>query len=89
MSDTLTLTLGERLHIARRRAGLTSAQMADRLRVAPNTVRSWEADRTTPNYLATLAWAEACGVTPDTIDPDIRNRCFGEIAGDDADENVA
>lgn len=81
MPETITLTFGERLLIARRRAGLTALEMAKRLRVAPNTVGSWEADRTTPKYLELIAWAEACDIDPELIDPDIRNRCSDHAAG--------
>lgn len=77
----ITLTLGERLLITRRRAGITGLDMAKRLRVAPNTVRSWEADRTAPKYLEIIAWAEACKIDPDLIDPDIRSRCSDSDPG--------
>lgn len=83
MQKTIELTHGERLMIARRRAGLTNLEMAQRLRVARNTVRSWEADRTSPKYLEVLAWADVCGVDVEWLDPDIRNRCFDPAAAED------
>ena len=72
---TIIPTFGERLMLARRRQGITALDMARRLRVAPNTVTSWEADRTTPKYLELIAWANECGIDPVVLDPDIRNRC--------------
>lgn len=85
MQETnLTLTIGERLLIARRRAGINSTEMARVLRVAPNTIRSWETDRTAPHYLALLAWADACDVAAELIEPDIKSRCSQRAAGDAA-----
>lgn len=81
MHETITLTFGERLLIARRRAGMTGLDMAKRLRVAPNTIGSWEADRTSPKYLEIIAWAEACKIDPELLDPDIRSRCSDTDAG--------
>lgn len=76
------LSHGERLHIARRRADINTTDMAARLRVSANTIRSWEADRTSPKYLEVIAWADICNVAPEELDPDIRNRCSDPIAGD-------
>jgi transcriptional regulator with XRE-family HTH domain len=82
MPETLTLSHGERLMICRKRAGLNSTEMARRLRVSANTLRSWEADRTRPKYLEVLAWADVCNVAAELLDPDIRNRCSDPAAGD-------
>ena len=47
---------------ARRRAGLTQAELADRLGVARSTVARWEMRRTVPSYETLRDVATACGL---------------------------
>lgn len=57
--------------IARRRVGLTGRQMADRLKVSPNSVVNWENDTRTPSFLVLDAWAKVCDVDLADLDPDL------------------
>ncbi|HQU25451.1 MAG TPA: helix-turn-helix transcriptional regulator [Acidimicrobiales bacterium] len=47
---------------ARRRAGLTQAELADRLGIARSTVARWEMRRTLPSYETLVEVATACGL---------------------------
>ncbi len=47
---------------ARRRAGLTQAELADRLGIARSTVARWEMRRTLPAYETLVEVAKACGL---------------------------
>lgn len=47
---------------ARRRAGVTQAELAERLGIARSTVARWEMRRTLPTYETLCAVAEACGL---------------------------
>lgn len=57
-------TLGDRLAKARRHAGLTQEQMAQRLNVTASALSAWESDRNQPRELLAVAtrWAEVTGV---------------------------
>ncbi len=47
---------------ARRRAGLTQAELADRLGIARSTVARWEMRRTLPTYETLVEVAAVCGL---------------------------
>lgn len=57
------------LKTARRRAGLTQAQLADRANVSQQTISKLEAGETVdPSYRLVMRICRALGVTPDVID---------------------
>ena len=60
----------------RRRAGLTVAQLAERMHCTKTTVYFWETDRTWPSAALLPELAEALGCTID------------ELFGADAEENT-
>ena len=60
-------TLGERLVFLRRNAGLTQAEVADRLQVGQNSYSNWENGVRTPIYPIIEKLAEFFGVTPDSL----------------------
>lgn len=57
-----TWTLTDRLHKARKVAGLTFEQLAERLEVSDKTVRRMESGETECKRVALIGWAVACGV---------------------------
>lgn len=60
-------TLGERLTFLRKNAGLTQAEVADRLRVGQNSYSNWENGVRTPIYPIIEKLADFFGVTPDSL----------------------
>lgn len=60
-------TLGERLTFLRKNAGLTQAEVADRLQVGQNSYSNWENGVRTPIYPIIEKLAEFFGVTPDSL----------------------
>ncbi len=60
-------TLGERLAFLRKNAGLTQAEVADRLQVGQNSYSNWENGVRTPIYPIIEKLAEFFGVTPDSL----------------------
>jgi transcriptional regulator with XRE-family HTH domain len=67
----LTWTLGDRLRKARRAAGLSATEMAERLMVNRNSVSNWENDHNRPRPRDLLAWADACGVDVEWLMPEL------------------
>ena len=65
----LDFTLGERLAKARKHAGLTQDDMAEKLRVSHSTIAKWELDKSQPRNMLRLIeqWAELTGVSPDWL----------------------
>lgn len=66
-------TLGERLVFLRKNAGLTQAEVADRLQVGQNSYSNWENGVRTPIYPIIEKLAEFFGVTPDSLRGKIDN----------------
>jgi transcriptional regulator with XRE-family HTH domain len=67
------ITLGERLMILRRRAGLGTIEVAESLRCSPVTLTRWEHDRTRPSFantvlLANLYCVEVADLHPEDFD---------------------
>lgn len=60
-ADPLAPVLGERMMLARVRAGIESQQMAEMLGLSRNSVTNYEKGRTTPKVLVLRAWAAATG----------------------------
>lgn len=58
-------TPGERLAKARKEAGLTQAEMAEKLAVSPGAVAQWETDRVQPRNLRKRLrrWSTITGVS--------------------------
>lgn len=59
-----TWTLGDKLHKARKDAGLQTSDMAALLKCSRNTITNWEAGRTAPNPATITLWAQITGVPP-------------------------
>lgn len=57
-------TLGERIGVARDRAGLSETELADRLAVQRRTVDAWEGDGAEPRANTLNMLAGVLGVTP-------------------------
>lgn len=62
----LQFSLGERLAKARKHAGITQDEMAEKLGVSHSTIAKWELDKSQPRNMLTLVekWAELTGVSP-------------------------
>jgi transcriptional regulator with XRE-family HTH domain len=60
-------TMGERLKRLRQAAGLTQAQLADRVGLSLGAVRNWEQDRRVPLFDAAIRAAQAMGVSLDVL----------------------
>lgn len=60
-------TLGDRLRKARRSAGLSSADLAERIGVSRNTVSNYENGRVKPRRAALRRWAEVTGLSLDEL----------------------
>jgi transcriptional regulator with XRE-family HTH domain len=63
------MTLGQRIAVARREAGLTQQQFAIRFGVAPSTIAHIEASTTTPTFIG-LALARELGIPAENLLPD-------------------
>lgn len=63
------MTLGQRIAVARREAGLTQQQLAIRFGVAPSTIAHIEASMTTPTFIE-LALARELGIPAENPLPD-------------------
>jgi len=73
-------TLGERIRMARRHAGIVRAQdLATMLAVNPNTISRWEADARTPSARDLARIAAACSVPLEWLLEPLTN----ELGGDD------
>ena len=57
----LTFTLGNRLAKARKAAGLTQEQMAERLGLGSRSIARYEGDRVTPYEAIVIAWSVVTG----------------------------
>lgn len=57
-----TMTVGDRIRLARRHAGLTAAQLAAGSAIDPNTVSNYENGKTTPPATKLRRIAELTGV---------------------------
>jgi DNA-binding XRE family transcriptional regulator len=62
-------TLGQRIAVARREAGLSPQQLATRVGVAPSTIAHIETSMTTPTFMA-LALARELGVPTEDLHSD-------------------
>lgn len=67
------IELRQRLRIAREYAGLDQEQLAQRMEVARSTVSNAETGKVTPRRMVVSAWALACGVSRDWLDPEPRS----------------
>lgn len=65
--NPLDWTLGDRLAKARRMAGISSEEMAERLIRTRSTVSNYEHDRTRPTLAVLRAWSEATGAPLDWL----------------------
>ena len=66
MND-ISLTIGEKILIFRRREGLSRAQVAEALGVAPQTVANYENGLTLPDVSSLNTLADILNVTMDSI----------------------
>lgn len=80
------LELRDRLRIARDRADIGVARMAEIFRISRTTVSNWEAGRTIPRSIEIEKWADVTGVDLEWLDPDhdVRSRCSDTAAGSEA-----
>jgi transcriptional regulator with XRE-family HTH domain len=63
------MTLGQRIAISRREAGLTQRQLAMRVGVAPSTIAHIETSTTKPTFIG-LALARELGIPAENLLPD-------------------
>lgn len=71
------LALGERLALARRRAGRDQAQMADALGVSRPLISKWERGKSLPDVMQAAKWAELTGTSFGWLaGVSTRSRCF-------------
>ncbi len=61
------MTLGLRMMVAMEAAGLTSGEMAKRLKVSRHSVSGWLHGRHQPNHATLERWSEICDVDLDYI----------------------
>lgn len=61
------LTLGLRMLISQESAGLTSGEMAKRLKVSRHSVSGWLHSRHQPNNATLMRWASICDVDEDWL----------------------
>jgi transcriptional regulator with XRE-family HTH domain len=55
------MTSGELIRTARKRAGLSQQELADRLQMPRSQIARWEADGVDPGFAATRRVLRACG----------------------------
>ena len=65
----LVIETGDRLRIARIRAGLEQDEMAEILGVSTSTVSNWEHGRTRPKLAFIAAWAQITGYNLASLNP--------------------
>lgn len=65
-------TIGDKLRKARVDAGLEQAELATEIGISRNTVRNYEAEKTTPRRPVLLAWAMRTGVSLEWLTQDER-----------------
>jgi transcriptional regulator with XRE-family HTH domain len=61
------MSFGARMRSARREAGLTQQQVAERLGVNHSNVSQWESDKHTPQFSAVVKFCEETGVSLDWL----------------------
>lgn len=59
--------LGASISLARHRARLGQVELAEAVDVTQTTISAWETGRRTPDLVAALRVAKACGVTLDEL----------------------
>lgn len=69
------ITIGDRLRIARRYAGLEQEELAEIICVSRGTVSNAELGRVKPRRITLRAWAGACGVPLAWIEHDFGPWC--------------
>jgi transcriptional regulator with XRE-family HTH domain len=62
MTCTITLTLGQRIRIAREKAGLEQADLEIATMTTRQAISAWENDRHRPHLLKLRAIAQVCNV---------------------------
>ena len=67
-TQELTLTFGERLAKARRLAGMTQTEMADRLGIGRRSLTRYEDDTMTPNRAICIAWSVVTDVPTEWLE---------------------
>ena len=72
------MSLGERIHTARKAAGLSQEALGDKLGVVSQTVSKWERGESAPDAALLVPLADALGVSLDAL--------FGRTPGDEAME---
>jgi transcriptional regulator with XRE-family HTH domain len=87
---------GRLIREARRRAGLSQAELADRLRTSQSVVARWETGRRAPTLETVVETVQACGfelgftLTPaDAHDRVLIRRCLGQTPADRLTDLVA
>lgn len=76
------MTIGEKLKICRKKAGLSQEQLADKLCVSRQAVTKWETDKGLPNIESLQAIARLFGVSVDYLLDDGKE-LFGETWKED------
>lgn len=72
------MTTGERIQAARKKAGLTQAELAEKLGISPVGVSQWERNTRNPKYETLQKIAEALSVNVDSLFTD-REREISDI----------
>ena len=65
----LVIETGDRLRLARVKAGLEQGEIAEILGVSASTVSNWEHGRTRPRHPFIVAWAQATGFNASSLTP--------------------
>ena len=74
----LAWTIGDRLHKARRVAGISVEEMATGLGVSRNTIGNWETGRSTPRRQSVIAWAQLTGAPLDWLTGEAETSPLGQ-----------
>ena len=61
------MTLGERIALARKKAGLSQEQLGDRLGVSRQAVSKWESSQANPDVAYVAELCRICGVSCDWL----------------------